>query len=85
MVTHISYPVTIPKFYAIASEVATMRFLRFGDGRTTPKGVPDALLKGSVTFDGYTAVRIFEAKNPHHFSSNSKLLKLLKLTDHSPS
>ncbi|KAL6308608.1 protein kinase subdomain-containing protein PKL CAK Fmp29 [Sparassis latifolia] len=30
MVARIPYPVTVPKFYAIASEVATMRFLRFG-------------------------------------------------------
>ena len=29
MVARIPYPVTVPKFYAIASEVATMRFLRF--------------------------------------------------------
>ena len=28
MVARIPYPVTVPKFYAIASEVATMRFLR---------------------------------------------------------
>ena len=28
MVTRIPYPITVPKFYAIASEVATMRFLR---------------------------------------------------------
>ncbi|PPQ73047.1 hypothetical protein CVT25_007556 [Psilocybe cyanescens] len=28
MVVRIPYPVTVPKFYAIASEVATMRFLR---------------------------------------------------------
>lgn len=28
MVARISYPVTVPKFYAIPSEVATMRFLR---------------------------------------------------------
>jgi aminoglycoside phosphotransferase (APT) family kinase protein len=28
MVARIPYPITVPKFYAIASEVATMRFLR---------------------------------------------------------
>lgn len=28
MIARIPYPVTVPKFYAIASEVATMRFLR---------------------------------------------------------
>jgi aminoglycoside phosphotransferase (APT) family kinase protein len=28
MVARIPYPVTVPKFYALASEVATMRFLR---------------------------------------------------------
>ena len=28
MVARIPYPVTVPKFYAVASEVATMRFLR---------------------------------------------------------
>ena len=28
MIVRIPYPVTVPKFYAIASEVATMRFLR---------------------------------------------------------
>ncbi|KAF8912527.1 hypothetical protein CPB85DRAFT_1252623 [Mucidula mucida] len=32
MVARIPYPVTVPKFYAIASEVATMRFLRFIKG-----------------------------------------------------
>jgi aminoglycoside phosphotransferase (APT) family kinase protein len=28
MVARVPYPVTVPKFYAVASEVATMRFLR---------------------------------------------------------
>ena len=36
MVARILYPVTVPKYYAIASEVATMRFLRFS-GPHVPK------------------------------------------------
>ncbi len=28
MITHIPYPTTVPKYYAMASEVATMEFLR---------------------------------------------------------
>lgn len=36
MVARIPYPVTVPKFYAIASEVATMRFLR-STGLTVPE------------------------------------------------
>ncbi|KAG6877990.1 hypothetical protein C0993_001195 [Termitomyces sp. T159_Od127] len=36
MVARIPYPVTVPKFYAIASEVATMRFLR-SSGLPVPK------------------------------------------------
>ena len=36
MIVRIPYPVTVPKFYAIASEVATMRFLR-SSGLPVPK------------------------------------------------
>ena len=36
MVARIPYPVTVPKFYAIASEVATMRFLR-SSGLSVPE------------------------------------------------
>lgn len=37
MVARIPYPVTVPKFYAIASEVATMRFLRSSGLLSVPK------------------------------------------------
>lgn len=40
MVARVPYPVTVPKYYAVASEVATMRFLRSTSSCGLPVPVP---------------------------------------------